>query len=38
MKQKIFNKDNKILLNQNNTNKLSEINNKYDILNQYKKY
>ena len=37
MKQKIFNKDNKILLNQNNTNKLSEINNKYDILNQYKK-
>ena len=37
MKQKIFNKDNKMLLNQNNTNKLSEINNKYDILNQYKK-
>lgn len=37
MKQKIFNKENEILLNQNNSNKLSEINIKYDTLNENKK-
>lgn len=37
MKQKIFNKDNEILLNQNNNTKLNDINNKYDLLNQNKK-
>ena len=37
MKQKIFNKDNEILLNQNNSTKLNDISNKYDLLNQNKK-
>ena len=37
MKQNLFNKENEILLNQNNSNKLTEINNKYDALNENKK-
>ena len=37
MKKNLFNKENEILLNQNNSNKLTEINSKYDTLNENKK-